>query len=220
MDQENPWSEVERYFVENLLATEGPLAHALSTNTSAGLPAIDVAPTEGKMLHLMARMSGARRILELGTLGGYSAIWMAGALPPDGRLVTIELSPVHAEVARGNINRAGLAGRIEVRVGPALDVLPTLAAEAPFDLFFIDADKANVPNYFEWALKLSHAGSIIVVDNMVRGGKVIDPDTQDDNIKGVRTLVESLQNEARVSATALQTVGSKGYDGFLVAIVN
>jgi len=219
MVQETPWSSVESYFVKHLLAGDPPLSAALSANSAAGLPAIDVAPTEGKLLHLMARMSGARRILELGTLGGYSAIWLARALPADGRLITIELSPVHAEVARVNIEQAGMASRVDVRVGAALDILPTLTGEAPFDFFFIDADKANVPNYFEWALKLSRPGSVIVVDNMVRGGKVVDTDTQDDNINGVRRLVEALTADSRVSATALQTVGSKGHDGFLVAIV-
>lgn len=220
MVQESPWSAVESYFVEHLLAGDPPLSGALSASSAAGLPAIDVAPTEGKLLHLMARMSGTRRILELGTLGGYSAIWLARALPNDGRLITVELSPVHAEVARGNIEGAGVSSKVEIRVGPALDVLPTLAGEAPFDFFFIDADKANVPNYFEWALKLARPGSIIVVDNVVRNGAVVDSDTQDANIQGVRRLIEMLEKDSRVSATALQTVGSKGYDGFLVAIVN
>ena len=220
MVQEISWSSVENYFVQHLLAGDPPLSGALSANSAAGLPAIDVAPTEGKMLHLMARMTGARRILELGTLGGYSAIWLARALPDEGRLITVELSSEHAEVAQGNIERSGMASKVEIRVGPALDVLPTLVEEQPFDFFFIDADKANIHNYFEWALKLSRPGSVIVVDNVVRNGAVVDADTQDANIQGVRRLIEMLAKDSRVSATALQTVGSKGYDGFLVAVVN
>ncbi|HLK14138.1 MAG TPA: O-methyltransferase [Fimbriimonadaceae bacterium] len=220
MVQETAWQPVEGYFVENLLAHDPSLLETLANNKRAELPAIDVSPTEGKMLQLMARMVGARRILEVGTLGGYSTIWLARALPENGRLITIELSAVHAEVALQNINAAGVGGKVEVKVGAGLDVMPKLAGDPPFDFIFIDADKANVPGYFEWALKLSHAGSVIVVDNVVRGGKVVEPTTDDPNIRGIRTLAESLRDDKRVSATALQTVGSKGYDGFLVAIVN
>ncbi|MHB8635921.1 MAG: O-methyltransferase [Fimbriimonadaceae bacterium] len=220
MAEETPWVTVENYFVKHLLAGDPPLGEVLAANKAADLPAIDVAPTEGKFLHLMARMCGAHRILEIGALGGYSTIWLARALPEAGRLVTIEVNPVHAEVARENIRRAGFGARVEIKIGAGLDVLPTLAGEAPFDFFFIDADKANVANYFEWGLKLGRPGSVIVVDNVVRNGAVADAATQDANILGVRRLIEMLETDSRVSATALQTVGSKGYDGFLTAIVN
>lgn len=220
MPPQAPWPQVEEYLVKHLHAGDPPASTVYDANRAADLPAIDVAPTEGKMLHLMVRMTGARRILELGTLGGYSAIWMAKALPPDGRLVTVELSMKHAEVALRNINAAGVGAKVEIKVGPALEVLPTLGSEPPFDFVFIDADKANVPHYFEWALKLTHPGAVIVVDNMVRGGAIVDAAVQDEHILGVRKLYEMLAADRRVTATALQTVGSKGYDGFLTAYVN
>jgi predicted O-methyltransferase YrrM len=215
------WTAVDRYLDDLLVGPDAALEAALQASTEAGLPAINVAPTQGKLLHLLARIRGARAILEIGTLGGYSTIWMARALPPDGRLVTLEIDPQHAEVARANIARAGLAQRVEVRLGRALDVLPMLAAEGagPFDLIFIDADKANIPAYFKWALQLSRPGSLIVVDNVVREGAVIESDSPDPSVQGVRRLNELMAAEPRVSATTIQTVGVKGYDGFALALV-
>ena len=215
------WTAVDAVFNQALLADDPILTAALASSRAAGLPAIAVAPNQGKMLHLMARMVGARRILEVGTLGGYSTIWLARALPADGRLVSLEIDPAHAAVARANLAQAGLADRAEVRVGPALDNLPILAAEggAPFDLVFIDADKPNNLGYFDWALKLTRPGGLIVVDNVARGGAVADPDSQDPNVLGVRRLLDRIAAEPRVSATAVQTVGDKGYDGFLMALV-
>jgi predicted O-methyltransferase YrrM len=215
------WTAVDRYFTDLLVTPDPALDAALQASAAAGLPAINVAPNQGKFLHLLARISGARRILEIGTLGGYSTIWLARALPADGRLVTLELEPKHAEVARANFARAGLADRVELRLGPAQDLLPQLAAEkgGPFDLIFIDADKASTPDYFAWALKLSRRGSVIVVDNVVRNGAVIDADSNDPSVRGVRRFNQMLAAETRVSATAMQTVGSKGYDGFAIGIV-
>jgi predicted O-methyltransferase YrrM len=190
-------------------------------STEAGLPAINVAPNQGKLLHLWARMVGARSILEVGTLGGYSTIWLARALPDGGRLISLEADARHAEVARANIARAGLQAVVEVRLGMALDTLPELAAEGrePFDFVFIDADKPNNAAYFDWALTLSRPGSIIVVDNVVRDGDVIDADSDSSTVQGVRRLLERIAAEPRVSATAIQTVGAKGYDGFAIALV-
>ncbi|HEU5109285.1 MAG TPA: O-methyltransferase, partial [Micromonosporaceae bacterium] len=189
--------------------------------SAAGLPEIQVAPNQGKLLQLMAQIRGARRILEIGTLGGYSTIWLARALPHDGRLVTMEYDRRHAEVARANIARAGLADRVEVRVGAALDLLPALARERPepFDLTFIDADKQSNTEYFRWALRLSRVGSVIIVDNVVRGGRVTDPNSDDPSVVGTRRLFDALAAEPRVTATAIQTVGSKSYDGFAMAVV-
>ncbi|HEX2659682.1 MAG TPA: O-methyltransferase, partial [Polyangia bacterium] len=188
---------------------------------AAGLPAIQITPTMGKMLHLLARMQGARRILEIGTLGGYSTIWLARALPAGGRLVTLELEARHADVARANLQRAGLGDVVDLRLGRALDTLPRLQAEAggPFDLVFIDADKQSNPDYFQWALKLARVGSVIVVDNVIRDGAVIDAANREPAVEGVRRLNQMLGTEPRVSATALQTVGAKGYDGFALALV-
>jgi predicted O-methyltransferase YrrM len=215
------WTAVDRYLGDLLIGSDAALEAALRASTEAGLPAINVAPTQGKLLHLLARIRGARAILEIGTLGGYSTIWMARALPADGRLVTLEIDPKHAEVARANIARAGLAQRVEVRLGRALDALPKLAAEGagPFDLIFIDADKANIPAYFKWALQLSRPGSLIVVDNVVREGAVIEADSLDASVQGVRRLNELMAAESRVSANTIQTVGVKGYDGFALALV-
>ncbi|CAA9550072.1 MAG: O-methyltransferase [uncultured Thermomicrobiales bacterium] len=215
------WAAVDRYFAEALIPPDPVLDAALADSDAAGLPPINVAPTQGRLLHLLARMVGARRILEVGTLGGYSAIWLGRALPEDGRLVTLEADPAHAAVARANLARAGLADRVEVRVGPALETLPRLAAEGqgPFDLVFIDADKPNNPGYVHWALELSRPGTAIVVDNVVRGGAVADPASRDAGVLGVRRLMELIAAEPRVVATALQTVGAKGYDGFAVALV-
>lgn len=207
------WSTVDEYLVGALLETDPVLEQALADSHAAGLPAINVAPNQGKLLQLLARMIGARRILEVGTLGGYSTIWLARTLPPEGRLITLEYEPRHAEVARANLSRAGLSGQVEVRVGRAVELLPKLEPEAPFDFVFIDADKASNPDYFTWALKLSRPGSVIVVDNVVRSGAVTDPQG-DANIQGIRRMMELIAAEPRVTATAIQTVGSKGWDGF------
>jgi predicted O-methyltransferase YrrM len=216
------WSEVDRYIADRLLPPDSALDAALAANKAAGLPSIDVSPPQGKLLNFFARMIGARRVLEIGTLGGYSTICLARALPPGGKVVTLEFSPAHAEVARRNIAAAGVADRVEVRVGSALETLPLLQKEGagPFDLIFIDADKANIPSYLEWALKLSRPGSLIVVDNVVRDGGVIDPSRDDDaDIKGIRRFFDSLAAEPRLSATAIQTVGGKGWDGFALVLV-
>jgi predicted O-methyltransferase YrrM len=210
------WSQVDDYIAHLLVPSDPALEAALSASAAAGLPAINVAPNQGKLLSLLASIQGARHVLEIGTLGGYSSIWLARALPPGGRLVTLELSPKHAEVARQNLERAGVASQVDIRVGRALDTLPALASEAlpPFDFTFIDADKQNIPEYFEWARKLSRPGSVIVVDNVVRGGAVIDPARADPNVQGVRRFNALLAQTPGVSATAIQTVGSKGHDGF------
>jgi len=216
-----PWTEVDRYFNDLLIPPDPALDAALAASAAAGLPAIAVTPTQGKLLQLLARALGARRILEVGTLGGYSTIWLARALAPGGRLVTLELEARHAEVARANFVRAGVADRIDLRVGPALETLPQLAGErgGPFDLLFIDADKVNTPAYFQWALKLSRRGSLILVDNVARKGAVVEAGSDDPAVQGMRRFFEALAAEPRVSATALQTVGSKGYDGFALALV-
>ena len=211
------WSDVDDYLSDKLMAADPALDAAREACQAAGLPDIAVAPNQGKLLHLLARMSGARRILEIGTLGGYSTIWLARALPPGGTLVTLEYDPKHADVARSNIARAGLSDRVEVITGRALDTLPKLVGQ--FDFFFIDADKVSNADYFRWALKLSHRGSVIVVDNVVRDGEVIDADSVDHGVAGTRKLMDYLATEKRVSATAIQTVGVKGYDGLVVALV-
>jgi predicted O-methyltransferase YrrM len=211
------WTAVDAYLTAELACSDESLEAALRASDAAGLPAISVSPPQGKLLHLLARMIGARSILEVGTLGGYSAIWLARALPPGGRLVTLELDPHNAEVAEANIARAGLTERVEVKVGRALDALPTLTG--PFDLVFIDADKPSNPDYFAWALKLSRPGSVIIVDNVIRDGRVIEAGSADPAIQGVRRLNAMIAAEPRVSATAIQTVGAKGYDGFAIALV-
>lgn len=221
MTQER-WTAVDAYFNGQLVEPDAALDAALQASAAAQLPAISVAPNQGKLLQLLARSCGARRILEVGTLGGYSTIWLARALPDDGRLITLEADPHHAEVARANIARAGLAGIVELRLGRAAETLPELAAEGaePFDFVFLDADKASNADYFAWALKLSRPGSLIVVDNVVRDGAVADAENHDPSVEGVRRLVDLIAAEPRVSATVLQTVGSKGYDGLLVALFN
>jgi len=221
MAHDNPWSAVDDYLNAALLPRDPILEEALRANAEAGLPAIDVAPNQGKLLHLLARIQGARDILEIGTLGGYSTIWLARALPPEGRLVSLEAEARHAEVARANLARAGLAEKVDVRVGPALGTLPTLVEEKrrPFDFVFIDADKPNNPNYLAWALKLTRLGSVIVIDNVVRAGGIIDAANGDPRVQGTRRLFDALAKEPRVSATAIQTVGSKGHDGFVLAYV-
>jgi predicted O-methyltransferase YrrM len=215
------WTAVDRYVDDLLVGHDAALEAALRASAQAGLPAINVAPSQGKLLNLLARVLGARAILEIGTLGGYSTIWLARALPADGRLVTLEIDATHAEVARANIAHAGLSQRVQLRLGPALDTLAQLAAEraGPFDLSFIDADKPNIPAYFKWALQLSRPGSLIVVDNVVRDGAVIEAASLDASVQGVRRLNELMASEPRVSATTIQTVGAKGYDGFALALV-
>ena len=215
------WTAVDDYITGLLAPSDDALDAALAASAAAGLPAINVAPNQGKLLQILAQAHGARAILEIGTLGGYSTIWLARALPGDGRLITLEFNPVHAEVARSNVARAGLSDRVEVRVGAALETLPRIAAEdaGPFDLIFIDADKPSNPDYFAWALKLSRPGSLIIVDNVVRAGAVADAASQDANVLGVRRMNDMIAAEPRVSATAIQTVGSKGHDGLMIALV-
>jgi predicted O-methyltransferase YrrM len=215
------WTSVDRYLDDLLVGRDTVLEAALQASVDAGLPAIAVSPTQGKLLNLLARVRGARTILEIGTLGGYSTIWLARALPADGHLVTLEMDPKHAEVARANIGRAGLTARVEVRLGRALDTLQQLGSgnAGPFDLIFIDADKPSLPEYFLWALRLSRPGTLIAIDNVVREGAVIDSTSRDASVQGVRRLNELMASEPRVSATAIQTVGAKGYDGFALALV-
>jgi len=216
------WSAVDAYIVEKLVAPDFALEAALASNVAAGLPSIDVSPPQGKLLHLLARMSGAKRILEIGALGGYSTIWLARALPLDGFLVTLEAAPKHAAAARENIERAGLSGRVRLRVGAALDTLPLIEAEGigPFDFVFIDADKPRNPDYFAWALRLSRPGAVIVCDNVVREGAITDGASADPSVQGTRKMFDLIAREPRVSATVIQSVGAKGWDGLLVAIVD
>ncbi|GMV97953.1 MAG: O-methyltransferase [Phycisphaerae bacterium] len=218
---QDQWTAVDRYFNELLVRPEPALDAALAESAAAGLPAISVSPPQGKLLWLIARAQGARRILEIGTLGGYSTIWLARALPEGGRLITLEADPRHAEVAKANLARAGLNGVVEVRLGRALDTLPRLAAEGcgPFDLIFIDADKPGYCDYLDWSLRLSRTGSVIVADNVVRKGAVLDAASPDPDVQGVRRFNERLAAEPRVAATAIQVVGSKGYDGLAFAVV-
>jgi predicted O-methyltransferase YrrM len=219
---QDQWQAVDGYISDLLVPQDEALTEALAASEAAGLPAINVAPNQGKLLHLLARAQGARTALEIGTLGGYSTIWLARALPADGRLISLEYDPAHADLARANIARAGLDRVAEVRTGAALDLLPRIAAEpgaGPFDLVFIDADKPNNPRYVEWALRLARPGSLIVVDNVVRGGAVADASSEDPAIVATREMFELVANEPRLDATALQTVGGKGYDGLLVARV-
>jgi predicted O-methyltransferase YrrM len=215
------WGKVDAYVEGLLIDQDAGLAHALKTSAEATLPSINVTPAQGKFLHLLARSTHARQILEIGTLGGYSTIWLARALPAGGRLITIEAEPRHAEVARGNIAHAGLDGVVDLRIGRALDVLPQLETEraGPFDLAFIDADKPNTTEYFAWALRLSRPGSVIVADNVVRDGAVADAGSRDASVQGMRRLLTAMASEPRVSATVIQTVGGKGYDGFALALV-
>ena len=213
------WSAVDAWWEERLLPADPVLDAALADARAAGLPPADVSPSQGRLLQLLARSHGARRILELGTLAGYSTIWLARALPPGGRLVTLERDPAHAAVARGNLERAGLADRVELRVGPALETLPQLAAGDSFDLAFLDADKASTDLYLDQVLELLRPGALIVADNVVRGGAVADPGPGDPSTEGIRRFAARLAAEPRVDATAIQTVGSKGHDGFVLALV-
>ena len=212
---------MDRYLTDLLLPADPALEQALADSAAAGLPPINVAPNQGRLLELLARMAGARRILEIGTLGGYSTIWLARALPAGGRLVSLEYEPRHAEVARANLARAGVGDRVEVRVGRAIDLLPGLAADGsgPFDLVFIDADKPSTADYLGWALRLSRPGTVIVVDNVVRQGGVADPSNRGEDVEGIRRGLEAMAAEPRLRSTAVQTVGAKGHDGFAIAIV-
>ena len=219
------WSEVDDYVTERLIGPDADLDAATDDTHAAGMPAIAVSAPQGKLLYLTARSIGARRILEIGTLGGYSTIWMARAVPAGGQVVTLELDPDHAIVARNNIERAGLADRVDIVVGAALDTLPQLAQSMDlpkdaFDLVFIDADKENIPAYFDWAVKLTRSGGLIITDNVVRNGALVDPDSTDPRIQGVRAFHEMLTTRPDVEATTIQTVGGKGYDGFNLALVN
>jgi predicted O-methyltransferase YrrM len=217
----NEWSAVDDYVAGHLLGDDPVLDAALAANAGAGLPAIDVSAVQGKMLHLLARGMGARRILEVGTLGGYSTIWLARALPDDGRLVTLELDLHHAEVARANLARAGLADKVQVRVGPATETLDAMIAdtETPFDFIFVDADKEGYPAYLRAAMRLSRPGTMLVFDNVVREGGILDPDHADPRVQGTRALFDAMAAEPRLSATAVQTVGAKKWDGFALAVV-
>lgn len=215
------WASVDRYFGDLLAPSDEKLESVVKANRKARLPAIDVTPLQGKFLHVLIQMTQAKRVLEIGTLGGYSTIWMARALPKGGRIVSLEFSPRHAEVARANLHCAGLLSRVEIRVGPALESLPVLKSSGagPFDLIFIDADKENNPQYLQWALKLSHRGTVIVVDNVVRQGGVVKAKSSEPDIVGTRRCLEMMAAEPRLSAVALQTVGVKGLDGFALAVV-
>ena len=222
MTNERRWSEVDSYFAKTLVGSDPALDAALAANTAAGLPSIDVSAPQGKLIHLLARMSGARNALEIGTLGGYSTIWLARALPVDGRLITLELNPKNAEVARRNLAHAGLGDKVEIRTGPALETLPKIEAKGlgPFDFVFIDADKSNNAVYVEWALRLSRPGTTIMVDNVVREGEVVDAASKATDVVGVRRMFDLMEREPRLSATAIQTVGAKGWDGFALAVVS
>lgn len=215
------WTAVDAYINDLFVPDDDILEAALRTAAEAGLPEIQVTPSQGKLLGMMVQAVGARKVLEIGTLGGYSAIWIARALPSGGRLVTLEAAPKHAEVARSNFVRAGLEGGIDIRVGPAQETLPALVDEGigPFDLVFIDADKPSYPTYFDWTMKLTRPGSLIILDNVVRGGAVADPGSSDPNVLGVRKTNAAMASDPRVTATAIQTVGKKGYDGFSIALV-
>jgi predicted O-methyltransferase YrrM len=215
------WEAVDKYFDKMLIPHDSTLDDALAAAAAAKLPAIQVSSVQGKLLHLLARIIGARNILEIGTLGGYSTIWMARALPEGGRIITLEADPKHAEVARKNFARAGVESKVELRLGKALDTLPKVAADGlgPFDMFFIDANKSNMPEYFEWSLKLARTGSVIIADNVVREGAVLDAKSKDDDIQGIRRFLEMVGKEKRVSGTALQTVSTKNYDGFALVLV-
>ncbi|MGB6974298.1 MAG: O-methyltransferase [Terracidiphilus sp.] len=215
------WTQVDHYFGDHLLSADPAFEAVLHANREAGLPAIDLTPLQGKFLHLLARICGARRILEVGTLGGYSTLWLARALPDDGLIVTLERNPDHARVARANLQQAGALNRVDLRLGPAADALRDLvqARVAPFDLIFLDADKAGLPDYLDWSLKLARPGTVIVADNVVREGKILDAASNDADVQGVLRFTQRLAAEPRLSSTVLQTVGIKGYDGFALSVV-
>jgi predicted O-methyltransferase YrrM len=214
------WTAVDDYLGSLFVPPDEGLDGAQRAAADAGLPPIAVSAAQGKFLHILARLHRARHILEIGTLGGYSTIWLARALPANGRLISLEFDPKHAEVAQGSLRRAGLDDRVEVKVGRAIDTLPTLAGGVPFDLVFIDADKASTPDYLQWALKLTRPGSVIVVDNVIRDGKIIDTSGRDADVEGMRKALAMMAAEPRLTATALQTVGAKSYDGFAIALVS
>lgn len=220
MDQEL-WTRIDAYLEQHLIPRDAALAAAMAASRAAGLPQIAVSAAHGKLLHLLARLTRAARVLEIGTLGGCSAIWLGRALGPGGRVVSLEVDPRHAEIARGNLARAGLLGVVEIRVGAALETLPALEREltAPFDLAFIDADKANNPAYIEWAVRLGRTGTLIIVDNVVREGEILDSASTDAAVRGTRRAYELVGAHPRLAATAIQTVGVKGHDGFLLALV-
>lgn len=215
------WAAVEHYYGALLTPDDAALEHTLQSSETAGLPRIQVSGLQGKLLYLLARMVAAHNILEIGTLGGYSTIWMARSLPDDGRLITLEASEKHAEIARANFARAGLAGKIELLLGKALETLPQIVSQGrgPFDLIFVDANRSNLPEYFEWSLKLVRPGSVVIVDNVVREGAVLDIESGDADIQGIRRFAEMVAAEKRVTSTVIQTVGSKNYDGFAVIMV-
>ncbi len=215
------WGRVDEYIVDKVVGEDAALAAALAANAAAGLPAMDVSAAQGKFLNLMVRITRARWVLEIGTLGGYSTIWMAKALPADGRLVTLEFDPKHAQVARRNIDASGIGDKVTIHVGAAADTLPVVAAQnpEPFDFIFIDADKPSNPIYLDWAVRLSRPGTVIILDNVIRDGKVLEPDNTDPRIIGTRAAYDIIGSHTRLSATALQTVGSKGWDGFAIMVV-
>jgi len=217
----NVWHDVDEYFIEKLIPVDKTLDNVLQTNKNANIPEIDVSATQGKLLYLLAKIKGAQNILEIDTLGGYSSIWLARALPETGKVYTLEIDPTYAEIAKQNILQAGCDNKVEVMVGNALDSLPILKQSGPlFDFIFIDADKPNNPHYLKWALELANAGALIIADNVVRNGEVIDDKSEDERVQGVRQFMELLQQNPRIEATAIQTVGIKGYDGFVLATVN
>lgn len=217
MSDDETWARVDEFYGQRLVGDEDALSAALVANAEAGLPPIDVTPALGKLLHLLARSMGARRILEVGTLGGYSTIWLARALPAGGEVVTCEVSPRHAEVARANLDRAGVGDRVRIVLGPALETLP--GVEGPFDMVFVDADKVSNAEYLDHAVRLSRPGALVVVDNVVRGGRVVDATDDDPAVVGTRRLADALAADPRISATMVQTVASKGYDGFVLGVV-
>ncbi|MBG9772697.1 O-methyltransferase [Brevibacillus laterosporus] len=221
MESPKKWTEVDQYFNSMLLPSDPILDEVLQANAKAGMPAIDVAPNQGKLLYLLAKIRGAKKILEIGTLGGYSSIWLARALPQDGQLISLEYEQSFAHIAEENVKKAGLAEKVSILVGPALETLPTLQEKGMtgFDMIFIDADKQNNPHYLQWALKLCNPGAIILGDNVVRDGEVIHPESEDDRIQGIRQFIDLLSSEPRIESTAIQTVGSKGYDGFVLGVV-
>ncbi|MGE6256564.1 O-methyltransferase [Heyndrickxia sporothermodurans] len=221
MSDELMWNQVDQYFMEKVIPEDKALQQVLITNRELGIPEIDVSPTQGKLLYLFAKMKGARNVLEIGTLGGYSSIWLARALPESGKVYTLEMEQKYADIAQQNIKQAGCENKVEVIVGKALDTLPLLKERGitPFDFIFIDADKQNNPQYLRWALKLSESGTIIVADNVVRNGEVIDTNSKDERVQGIRQFMDIIANEPRIEATSIQTVGSKGYDGFVLGVV-
>lgn len=217
----NVWNNVDEYFMEKLIPADTELEAVLQANKAAGIPEIDVSPTQGRLLHLLAKIKGAKNILEIGTLGGYSSIWMARALPNEGKIYTLEIDSEYAFVAKQNIKNAGCENKVEIIVGDALETLPTFKKIAPpFDLIFIDADKPNNPHYLKWALELANSGAVIIADNVVRDGAIVDEKSEDERVQGVRQFIDLLQGESRIESTAIQTVGNKGYDGFVLAVVN